>query len=77
MGFLEREFLGRIASFERRLQGAAQTPLTLCLFFRCAPRRERGWRLSETSEKCAKILSFERYSTVTLQMLIYGETDEI
>ena len=29
MGFSEQEFLGQIASFERRLRGAAQTPLAL------------------------------------------------
>ena len=34
MGFSELEFLGEIASFERRLRGAAPTPLTLPYPFR-------------------------------------------
>ena len=34
MGFSELEFLGQIASFERRLRGAAPTPLTLPYPFR-------------------------------------------
>ena len=34
MGFSKLEFLGQIASFERRLRGAAQTPLALPYLFR-------------------------------------------
>ena len=49
MGFLKLDFLGEIASFERRLQGRLQRP-SPCLI-RSPPRRERGWGLSETSEK--------------------------
>ena len=51
--------LGRIASFERRLRGAAQTPLALPYPFRTCRDRVRG--LSETSEKCAKICILGRY----------------
>ena len=37
MGFSVLEFLGQIASFERRLRGAAQTPLALPCPFRSWP----------------------------------------
>ena len=40
MGFSEMEFLGQIASFERRLRGTAPTPLPSLI--RSAPNRERG-----------------------------------
>ena len=46
-----------------------------CWSIRSAPRRERGWMLSETSEKRAKIMYFERYSLVILGILMYGAVD--
>ena len=42
---------GKKASFERRLRGAAQTPLALPYPFRTWSDQVRG--MSETSEKCA------------------------
>ena len=76
MGFSKLEFHGQIASFERRLRGAAPTPLSPCLI-RSAPRRERGWGLSETSENCAIVLNFERYFPAFLRILVHEEVDKI
>ena len=45
-----------------------------CWSIRSAPRGERGWMLSETSEK-RKNLYFERYSPVILRILMYGEVE--
>ena len=48
-----------------------------CWSIRSACRRERGWMLSETSEKRAKNIDFERYSPVVLRILMNGEVDKI
>ena len=48
MGFSKLESIGQIASFERRLRGAAPTPLTLPYPFRTSTRT--GWGGKETSE---------------------------
>ena len=63
MGFSELEFLGQIARSSAVFGGWLQHP-SPCLI-RSAPRRERGWRLSETSDKCAKL----GISNCTLQLL--------
>ena len=51
MGFSKLESLGQIASFERRPPGGGSNAP-----HHSAPRRERGWGLSETSEKCEKCI---------------------
>ena len=61
MGFSELEFIGQIASFERRLRGGGLQRPSPCLI-RAAPRRERGQTLSEASEKCDFFLYFGRYT---------------
>ena len=59
MGFSELEFLGQIFSFERRLRGAAPTPLTLPYPFRTS----RWTRMEAERDKweVRKMLYFERY----------------
>ena len=52
MGLSKLEFRGQIASFERRLRGAAPTPLALPYPFRTRPG-SGICGLSETTEKCA------------------------
>ena len=51
-----------IASFERRVRGAAPTPLALPCPFRSAHRRERGRMPSETSKKLQKYRMSRRNS---------------
>ena len=52
MGFSKLDFLGQIASLERRLRGAGLKRPSPCLI-RSAPGRHRVCGLSETSEECA------------------------
>ena len=45
------------------------------ILFCSAPRRERGWGLSERSEKSAIFLYFKRYSPIILRIIMNGEVD--
>ena len=69
MGCSELEFLGQIASFERRLRGAAPTPLALPY-----PFGTSTWtRMDAERDKreARKKLYFERHSPVILRILMY------
>ena len=75
MGFLDLELLSQIALFERRLWGAAPTPLALPYPFRTSP-----WtRMDAERDKreARKILHLERYSPVIFRILMHGEVDKI
>ena len=61
IGFSKLGFLVQIASFERRLRGAAPMPLALPYLFRTWPG-SGIWGLSKTSGKLPKNCIFGRYS---------------
>ena len=57
MGFLKPEFPGQIASYERRLRGAAPTPLALPYPFRTWPGSGMG--AERDKREVAKVLYIE------------------
>ena len=75
MGISGLEFLGQIASFERRLRGAAPSSLALPYPFRTWPGTGMG--ADRDKREVRKILYFEQYSGAILRILMYGEVDKI
>ena len=74
-GFSELEILSQIASFERRLWGAAPTPLILPYPFGTSTCTRI--EVERDKREVRKNSYFERYSPFTLRILMYGEIDKI
>ena len=76
MGFSKLEFLGQIASFERRLRGAVPTPVALPYPFRTWTGSSMG--AERDKREVAKMLYFEEVlSSLRLDLDASADTERI